>query len=322
MTPDEIRKGSLSASRISRRAISAMRIMSQQIVAELGVRVAGEAVHFVAVLDGPCERVPCAEAPGRAGGWILAQGFADVERDRDFESRRALRRRAVEQRDAVGVRGWPRRGAVQLPGCDEAVGAFEAAEENRVGRAVHVGHVVQNVDAEPIQVEMRVLGLERIERPAHAGDADLAQHLALVFLEASADAGVAFALAHAQLVRPVDELAFVHAGDAEHEADQRAVGVERTDRDAADFLNDLENRGRHGIGVVRAPHFVLDRDAAQVVGRGLEGSNRDHWPAWWNMTLSPARSMVMPPTLPAASMVNVMRVWSAMPLRHVARNVS
>ena len=90
--------------------------------------------------------------------------------------------------------------------------------------------------AEPIEVEVRVAGDERVERPEHRLDADGAHELALVILQSLAEMIAARVLADREHVGPVDQTPVAYAGEPEHEAEHSAGRVERGGGHAADFL--------------------------------------------------------------------------------------
>ena len=72
--------------------------------------------------------------------------------------------------------------------------------------AIHVDLVVHDAHAQPVEVEMGVACLERIERPVHPRDAALRQLHTLLELETPADAHLAGEFGHAEHVRPPEAL--------------------------------------------------------------------------------------------------------------------
>jgi len=133
--------------------------------------------------------------------------------------------------------------------------------------AVHVLDVVDHANAESIEVEVRVACLQRVERPQHAGDAASGELFTLQLLEVTPHAGPTDALTHAEHVGPVNRLAVANAGETEHEADERAAGIERANGEPADTRDHANQRGRNVVE--RAPPDLrLERNTGvRVFGR-------------------------------------------------------
>ena len=134
-------------------------------------------------------------------------------------------------------------------------------------RAVHVGDVLGHERAEPVDVEVRVLRHQWIERPVDASDANRGERFALILLEHSANAEVARRLMNAEHVRPVRERAVANTGDPKDEAEHVVLRVERSGRESTDVVDRraATSRGRSRPG--RTP----TRDAG---GRRRRGSPR------------------------------------------------
>src|SRR5437764_1185773 len=136
--------------------------------------------------------------------------------------------------------------------------------------AVHVDHVLQYPHAQPVEVQVRVAGDERVEGPVHQAHAPLEQGVALKLLESAADAVVAQLGSHGEHVGPVDQPAVLDAGHAEHEAEEPVLGVEGAGRNAAEPLADLEDSGGNALAEGGAPGVLLQGDAGDEVFVGRE----------------------------------------------------
>ncbi len=121
--------------------------------------------------------------------------------------------------------------------------------------------VLARGDAEPAEVQIRVLRLQRIEGPVHDVDAEPEQLVALESLEPRADAAVAELGADGEHVRPVDEPAGLDPGQSEDEADHAAIGVEGAGGHAAHLLRRPEDGRRDQLAEVLAPDGFLERHA-------------------------------------------------------------
>src|SRR5215213_4400463 len=104
--------------------------------------------------------------------------------------------RAVGADRPIRRGGWWESGGRRRQHHDETVGR-EAVVQRARGDAVHVLDVVDETNAETIEVEMRVARLERVERPQHARDAAARELGALHLLEVPADARAADVFADA-----------------------------------------------------------------------------------------------------------------------------
>src|SRR5690606_10873916 len=129
--------------------------------------------------------------------------------------------------------------------------------------------------AEPVEVEVRVARDERVEGPVDAPDADGAAGVALVLLEPASQSGVVQLGSHRKHVRPVYELAVLHTGHAEDEAEQAPRLVECAGGHAADALRHLEDRGRNPLAERGAPGGLLKLDAGGVFLGRREWANVD-----------------------------------------------
>ena len=98
--------------------------------------------------------------------------------------------------------------------------------------AVHVLDVVDQADAQPIEVEVGVPRLERIERPEHARDPSAREHGALHLLQVATHAHAARVLADAEHVGPVNRLTVAQAGEADTRS-RRGCRCRRTHRSRA-----------------------------------------------------------------------------------------
>jgi len=56
------------------------------------------------------------------------------------------------------------------------------------------------------------------------------------------------------------QFAVVNAGDAEHEADQRFIGVEGPRDDSTDVVDHVQERSGHDIRLLESPNLALQRD--------------------------------------------------------------
>ena len=71
---------------------------------------------------------------------------------------------------------------------------------------------------------------------------------------------------HGEHVGPMHDPSALDAGDAEHEAEQRVVRIERAGGDPADALHDFENAHRNGVRKALTPRGVLELDARLQLG--------------------------------------------------------
>ena len=94
--------------------------------------------------------------------------------------------------------------------------------ERTLGRAVHVGDVLDDARAQAIEIEVRVLRDQRVECPADAANAATRQLGALTVLEHAPDTKIPSRFSHAENVGPVDDFLVFHASQPEHEADADA----------------------------------------------------------------------------------------------------
>src|SRR6185437_13005505 len=187
-------------------------------------------------------------------------------RVRPVQHRRLVR--AGESRHAIS--GSHRTGLPDGPVRDEAIAADAPVQCTAGLAAVHVGNVLGNAHAQPVEVEVSVAGHERVEGPVHAHDAEATDGFALKLLEVAPDPVIAEFGSYGEHVGPVDQVTPFDAGEAEDEADQAVIAVEGAGGDAADALGHLENGGGDPFVELRAPGFVLEGDAGVVFGRGAE----------------------------------------------------
>jgi hypothetical protein len=113
--------------------------------------------------------------------------------------------------------------------------------EVAVRLAVHLLDVLDDADAELVEVQVGVAGDQRIVRPVDNRRPERADGVALVLLELAPEPEVARLLADSEHVRPVHHAAALDAGQPEDEAEQPTLCVERSGGDAADALADLED---------------------------------------------------------------------------------
>src|SRR5262245_595754 len=135
--------------------------------------------------------------------------------------------------------------------------------------AVHIDRVVDDANAEAIDVEVGVAGLQRIERPELTRDAASCELGALGFLEPASDAHLARFGANAEHVRPVNDFVVSHSGEAEDESDQHIVS-EGAENEAPDVRGDLQDGGGNDIGELGAPDGDLEIDARLELVERLE----------------------------------------------------
>src|SRR5690242_2123546 len=129
--------------------------------------------------------------------------------------------------------------------------------QSGIGDPIKIAHVLARRRAEPIEAEVRVARLERIEGPVHPLDAEWEKELTLETLERLAESAVAIARVHAEGVGPVTEPAVADPAHPEDEAGQLAVVSERAGGDAAHVADDTQQRGGDEVVEVVAPHFAL-----------------------------------------------------------------
>ena len=116
-----------------------------------------------------------------------------------------------------------------------------------------------SLDAHPelVQVEVRVPGDERIERPIDDVAAELANELSLLLLEPASEADVPRLGAHGEHVGPVDDAPSLDAGESEDESDEVPVRPESAEDDAADALSDFKEARGNDVAETLAPGLAL-----------------------------------------------------------------
>src|SRR4029453_11060530 len=135
--------------------------------------------------------------------------------------------------------------------------------------------IVDHLNTQPIDVQMGVPRLKRIERPVQASDAASRELGALVFLEQPANAGAPSIRSHGKHVRPVDTLAVLLARQAEDKALEGTIRSERAGNQSADLGRDLEQGGWDALVVFRSPGLTLNSDALDVLVDGGKRPNGD-----------------------------------------------
>src|SRR4051812_22991865 len=91
---------------------------------------------------------------------------------------------------------------------------------------VEIRHVLRDVDAEHVEVQMCVSSDEWVVGPIHDLDPEIADHFPLICLESPAESEVARLRADGKHVAPVDESSPLHAGEPEDEAEEFAAVIE------------------------------------------------------------------------------------------------
>ena len=178
--------------------------------------------------------------------------------------RRAGRPQRLD-RFAVGERPWARL-SIQIPPHHQPVAAVAQVER--------IPHLAIEVAVEPVavrsqlrQVEVRIAGHQRIERPAHHLDALIEGHRPLRELQREAHAAVSAPGQGGQHVRMhVESVLGVDPGPPQDVADQ-FVAVERTPREVAALGDRPHHLARHQVVVAPGLTHHLDQ-AVGVVERG------------------------------------------------------
>jgi len=137
---------------------------------------------------------------------------------------------------------------------------------------VHVDHVLGDLGAQPIQVEVGVPGDERIEGPVCVSDAPFEQAIPLEELEPHAQAVPPGLLPYAQHVRPVAGSAGDDGPEAQHQALEPLV-PEGTRHESSRLLSDALQRGRDAVGEAGAPHGSLEPHGGFELLRAAELSH-------------------------------------------------
>src|ERR1019366_7633747 len=140
---------------------------------------------------------------------------------------------------------------------NEAIGAERSVRAAVGVRAVHVRHELVHPGAEPAKIKPGVPRDEGIERPIHRFDTEGAAPLALIVLQRRAYVAALRFRPDGEHVGPVHEASVLHAGEAEHEAEQRSIPRERAGRHAANLLSHEQDRGRYALGERGAPGRLL-----------------------------------------------------------------
>src|SRR4051794_28018096 len=165
----------------------------------------------------------------------------------------------------------------QLPAHHEPIRPYRMQRTPGI-QPVHVGDIIGDPGAQTVEIEMRVAGDQRVERPDDASDSHLRHQRALVELEPAADAMIPRLRSHREHVGPVNQVPVSEAGHAEHETEHWTAlsrTIERRRRHSPEVLRHLENRARHPLVETGPPGLVLNPDALVVLRLGLDPANRD-----------------------------------------------
>jgi len=142
------------------------------------------------------------------------------------------------------------------------------------GDAVEIRNVAAGNGAEPVDVEVRVLGFERIESPLDQSNIAAERVVALRELQLAADAAVAMGGENGKHVRVEVGGALVETDEGLGEADE-AIAIEGAQHLATGVVRDDECNVGLGFELGIAPHPASDFDAAAEVVNRVERTDGD-----------------------------------------------
>src|SRR5215467_3245433 len=191
--------------------------------------------------------------------------FPIVERRRDVDRARKLGRGQFSAKR----REHPWR--IKIPLGDQAIGC-QSAVQGAAGDPVKVRQIAPGNRAQPVQIEVRIAHLKRIERPLDQTDPAAQGLFPLKELEHSADAAVAIPSNHTGHVGVQIHGAFPQTGHGERKAHQ-TVTVKRAQYLPAGVLGHHKNRVRHDFQISFAPNLALQGHASAKLSKSLTSTH-------------------------------------------------
>jgi hypothetical protein len=161
----------------------------------------------------------------------------------------------------------------EMPLGEKAIGG-QAAMERAGGDAVEIGDVIATDGAEPIEIEMSVLGFERIKSPFDEANAATEGVFALKELEETAHTAVTMGGEDTGHMRMEIRSALVEADESLGEAD-KSVSIESSENLAPGMMCDDEGNVGFCVQFAVTPDFTGDLDTELEFLESVERTDGD-----------------------------------------------